>query len=413
MMGSLIYFPIKQGLDRNHNEAEHLFTQTVLLTAREAILRENKTSLTHYAKALIRQHPSELTHVVFYGNEGTPLVSAGRIPPPEKSRSFSIISLDMVLGNQKEGKVEIGFSRERAYRDWIEIVSKMFLIALVTTLIAILVALKDTLRITRPLADLTAHTKQIATGNLDQQAPVVSNDEIGQLADAFNQMMEKLKNTIFREQKLEGINLALAVVSHRLKNTIAGINNYAFLLQKELPHDAPGRPHVVDGIREGTGQIDRIIEMFVLRETSFKSVHLLEVVKQAVTKADSRANGLENGSGTRENGVEITIRPDSPSLKIKGDGEQLGSVFDTLISNAIEALMEKEGGKRAISIALRRREDKVIAEVEDNGHGIPKENLSKIFEPFFTTKGEKRGTGLGLYIVHTIVKRHGGKINVE
>jgi two-component system sensor histidine kinase AtoS len=60
---------------------------------------------------------------------------------------------------------------------------------------------------------------------------------------------------------------------------------------------------------------------------------------------------------------------------------------------------------------LEERTNRVVVEVEDNGAGIPWENLSKIFDPFFTTR--RRGTGLGLSVVHNIVKQHGGEIHVS
>lgn len=397
-----IYFPLKERLTRNADESAILFTQTVLLAAHDAILHGDKTYLARYAESLIRQHEAELTHVAFYGKEGALLASAGRVPL-EETLSLSTISLPVMVGEQQEGKVAIGFSQERATRVWKEALFAILLITLLTTLIAILVALKDTLRITQPIADLTAYTKQIAAGQLDQKAPVVSNDEIGQLAEAFNQMMEKLKNTIFREKKLEDINVVLAEASHRLKNVIAGINNYAFLLQEKFPHDSSGRREV-DLIREKVKEFYDIAGMLVLRETSFKSVDLLEVLNKAVANADSRA---------KENSIEIMTRHDPPPFKIKGDGERLTSVFDNLISNAIEALMEKKEGTRSIQITFRRREDKIIAEVEDNGSGILEEILPRIFDPFFTTKGEKKGTGPDLYTTYLAVKQHGGRIDVE
>lgn len=403
LMGSLIYFPVKEGLARNAGEARHLFTQTVLLSAREAILHEDKAYLKRYSDSLIRQHRIDLTHVAFYGKEEALLAAAGRMPTEEKGRSLSTVSLPVMLADQQEGRVEIGFSHERTTRAWKETLITMLLIALLTTLIAIVVALKDTLRITQPLADLTAHTKIIAAGNLDQKMPIVSNDEIGQLADAFNGMMEKLKNTIFREKKLEDISLVLAEVSHRFKNTVAGINNYAFLLQQQLPHNAPGRVEV-DQIRVKTKQLDNIIGMFLLPETSFKSVDLLEILNKAVANADSRA---------RENGIEIIIRYDLPRLEIRGDAERLAWVFDNLISNATEALIEKKEGARSVQIVLCKRGEKVIVEVEDNGNGIPEEILSRIFNPFFSTKHERGGTGLGLFIAYLTVKQHGGRIDVE
>lgn len=399
-----IYLPLKERLTRNADESAILFTQTVLLAAHDAILQGDKTYLARYAESLIRQHEAELTHVVFYGKEGALLASVGRVPLEEKALSLSTVSLPVMMGEQQEGKVTIGFSQERATRVWKEALFAILLITLLTTLIAILVALKDTLRITQPLADLTNHIKEITPDNLDKKARIASNDEIGQLADAFNQMMEKLKNTLFREKMLEDISLVLAEVSHRFKQPIAGINSYAFLLQEKLSHDAPGRTEV-DQIRKKVEEFYDIAGMLVLRETNFKSVDLLEVLNRSVANADSRA---------KENGIEIMIRRDPPPFRIKGDGKRLAWIFDNLISNAIEALIEKKEGVRSLQITLRREKDnKIIVEVEDNGPGIPEEILSKIFNPFFSTKGEKRGTGLGLYVVWLTVKQHEGKINVE
>ena len=89
--------------------------------------------------------------------------------------------------------------------------------------------------------------------------------------------------------------------------------------------------------------------------------------------------------------------------------QQLNQVFMNLLVNAAHAIKEKG----EIGITTASVDGQVTIKISDTGVGIPKENLQKIFDPFFTTKEVGKGTGLGLYIAHDIVKKHGGEIDVE
>ncbi|MBW2690875.1 MAG: GHKL domain-containing protein, partial [Deltaproteobacteria bacterium] len=94
---------------------------------------------------------------------------------------------------------------------------------------------------------------------------------------------------------------------------------------------------------------------------------------------------------------------------IKADLSQLQQVFTNLIVNALQAMPEE--GKLSIETSLG--EDHVYLLVRDSGMGMAPETVKQIFLPFFTTKDIKQGTGLGLSVVHGIVKSHGGSIDVE
>ena len=97
--------------------------------------------------------------------------------------------------------------------------------------------------------------------------------------------------------------------------------------------------------------------------------------------------------------------------RIQGHAGQLNQVFMNLLTNAAQALAGREGAK--IELSTERRGDQVVIRVTDNGPGIPEEILPRIFDPFFTTKEVGQGSGLGLSIVHGIVERHGGTIEVD
>jgi two-component system NtrC family sensor kinase len=110
--------------------------------------------------------------------------------------------------------------------------------------------------------------------------------------------------------------------------------------------------------------------------------------------------------------IEIEKRYDADLPVVEGNFANLGQVFINVIKNAIEAL---DNGHGKLTMITRHNEvtDRVLIECRDNGKGIPDEHVKNIFKPFFTTKAVGKGTGLGLYISHEIVKRHGGNIYVE
>lgn len=94
---------------------------------------------------------------------------------------------------------------------------------------------------------------------------------------------------------------------------------------------------------------------------------------------------------------------------IKAKPEEMQQIFTNLLTNAVQAME----GKGELRISTAGKNGNVIATIEDTGPGIPKEYLSKIYDPFFTTKEQGKGTGLGLNIVHQLVVKHGGKIDVS
>ncbi len=110
----------------------------------------------------------------------------------------------------------------------------------------------------------------------------------------------------------------------------------------------------------------------------------------------------------RAKGVEVRTSFPPPPVVVEADGSQLKQVFLNVFLNAVQAM---EGGGALTVEALRHESGRPLIRVTDTGPGIPEEALDKVFDPFFTTK--KGGTGLGLSICYTIVKAHGGEIEVR
>jgi PAS domain S-box-containing protein len=133
---------------------------------------------------------------------------------------------------------------------------------------------------------------------------------------------------------------------------------------------------------------------------NLKPVDLAEVVTDAV--------GLARQS-TQADNIEFEITA-SPVASISARQEEVVQVVFNLLRNAVQAMPGK--GRVEIDIAPGG-DDSVRLLIQDNGSGIPDENLKRVFDPFFTTKGPDQGEGLGLYIVRQIVTRYGGEITVE
>jgi two-component system NtrC family sensor kinase len=105
--------------------------------------------------------------------------------------------------------------------------------------------------------------------------------------------------------------------------------------------------------------------------------------------------------------VEV-IRQYATIPPLRANAGELLQIFVNLVTNAVQAM----NGRGRLSLTIQAAADLIVISVADTGPGIPAANLSKVFTPFFTTKDTK-GTGLGLYIVQTLVKKHGGEISVS
>jgi two-component system NtrC family sensor kinase len=116
---------------------------------------------------------------------------------------------------------------------------------------------------------------------------------------------------------------------------------------------------------------------------------------------------LENYA--RINNIDIQTDLDTSIPIIAGDEAQLQQVCMNLISNAIDAI----GKDGLIKVKSRKNDQKITVSINDNGAGIPQDQLKKVFDPFFTTKNKQKGTGLGLWICYSIIEKMGGTISLE
>ena len=200
-----------------------------------------------------------------------------------------------------------------------------------------------------------------------------------------------------------------ASLAHEIKNPLAGIQGAVdILIQRRSPND-PERK-LLEGVRGEVGRIDAIIRSMLDRAQpgvfNFQPASVNAAVHRAITLAGHQSKAISK----RGRQIKIEFVTDPSPIVMKIDAAQIEDATHGLLTNAIEAI---EGdGNVIVRLSEGAREDRagreVVIEVEDNGRGIPEEDLSRIFSPFFSTN--PNGAGLGLPAVRRVARAHGGRV---
>jgi signal transduction histidine kinase len=268
-------------------------------------------------------------------------------------------------------------------------------------------------RFTRPIKDLSVAARNVAGGNFDVQVQTDRRDEMGTLANAFNEMTAKLGRARELEMQLHQaekgavVGRLAAAIAHEIRNPLNYINlTLDHLRSSFAPADAEKKTTFVqltNQLKTEVARINRHITDFLKYSRPSK----LELQDLDIRAEAEDALRLVEGRA-EECGIQTRIVQDGPLRVVQGDRESLRSVFTNLVINAVESI-DGEGG--SVSIKLSNADaNSVKVEITDSGCGISAQDITKVFEPYFSTKDT--GTGLGLAIVKKAVDDHGGTISV-
>jgi two-component system, NtrC family, sensor kinase len=318
------------------------------------------------------------------------------------------------------------------------VTSVLFIVLFVTSLIGIALSGFIGALLARPVKELEKLAHRVARGERDLQIQVRSNDEVGDLADAFNDMTRSLtkqeaeirllhrgleqkveertaelreKNRLLlqtqaelaRAEKLADLGVVAAGVAHEINTPLAIIRGNTEVLEMCLPQEHPNREEV-EIISLQTERMAKIVGN-LLAFARQKSLNQKEFMVHKVL--DDILSQI--GHQIAMDRIEV-VRQYAPGVGfIRGDADQLRQVFSNLILNALQAM--PQGGTVTVATGSRGEESGCVVSIADTGKGIALEHLEKIFTPFFTTKDT--GSGLGLSVSYGIVKDHGGDIEVE
>ena len=288
-----------------------------------------------------------------------------------------------------------------------------------------------------PLQILKHGTERIAKGELGAQIPVMSNDEIGEVAQSFNEMSSKLllaqaeitawahtleerveektrelkqaHQRMLHVEKMATIGKMAAVVAHEINNPLSGILTYSRLVKRWILKSATAVPRH----EEMTGSLDIIAAEskrcgdLVQNLLSFSRVSPMNLTWCDLSQVIDRCVKLVQHKMDLA-GVQLNLELAADLPPVHCDPAQIEQVVLAMMINAIDAM--PQGGN--LWISAHSADSQIRLTVRDDGIGIPEEHLAHIFEPFYTTK-ESGGSGLGLAISQNIVERHGGSIEVD
>lgn len=262
-----------------------------------------------------------------------------------------------------------------------------------------------------PIQRLHMQVRNIGEGDLEHKVSVDTEDEIGELGRAFNDMTESLKTHIQREietakalahaRNLAVLGTASSKVTHEVGNFLNNTDMALSVLNRE-PVSERGK-RILNVLENESGRVKAFIQNFL----GFAKKPELILKKRPLDLIIKEVIGVFQPESEKRNiPIRFEWNPDIPMAPV--DAGLIHQAFANLLKNGMEAV-DHDG---VIAVEGRLEADRVVLIVADSGPGMPPEIRDQIFEPFFTTKG-KQGTGLGMPIVKTIVEAHRGVIECQ
>ncbi len=310
--------------------------------------------------------------------------------------------------------------------------------------------------LTRRIGRLTHVMTQARSGNLAKRVPVERRDELGIIAERYNEMMEEIERAALERdrllEELQNFNVLLqgkirdatselssaneqlrqlnqdlvetqlrltqyertamagqmaATFAHEIGSPLSAISTHLELMAEDtaVPADSRRRLELIqEQVSRITGFVEELLTDTRLSAAARAPVQLNKLLQQLLLFLEQHLEKCHVN-------VETRFSPDLP--EIDANAQQLQQVFLNLLNNACDA-MPAGGTVRVETSPYDGADGKYVAvSVADSGIGIPEEKQERIFEPFFTTKNLRRGTGLGLSIAAKIVREHSGTIELE
>ena len=275
-------------------------------------------------------------------------------------------------------------------------------IVLIMAMISLLAMVILAKKLIDPITELTAATKKVGEEKYSGTLPINRNDEIGQLAQSFQQMIEKLsENDRIRKEFISD-------VSHDFQSPLLNIKGYAeLLLDKELSEEQ--RKNYASVIQSETERLSSLTKQLLLLTSLDQLSSPLELTTFCLDEQLKETVRKYRWLLEEQN---LTLSMDLDEVNFTGDPAFLEKVWENLISNALKYSIS-EG---TIEIHLSEQVNNVIVTVSDNGIGISEKEMERIFDRFYRADDSRTqktsGTGLGLSIVQQVVKLHKGTIEV-
>lgn len=260
-------------------------------------------------------------------------------------------------------------------------------------------------QITKPLQMVNDKLKLMRVGGRNERITYNHTDEVGALVLEYNNMVDKLDESITQLARSERENAWREMarqIAHEIKNPLTPMKLNVQFMQRSLQHEEPEKFR--ERFKNMTGMLIEQIDNMAAIASAFSDFAKMPATNFEVFDVSELAC---NCVDLFRNNIEILDCRIEPDVRVLGDKEQMRRVFINILKNAEQSI--PEGRQGIVSAVVRKKGDKVEIRIIDNGCGIPEDLRNKIFEPNFTTKSS--GTGLGLAICRKIVESMGGTIH--
>lgn len=263
-------------------------------------------------------------------------------------------------------------------------------------------------RVLSPLGRVTSRARAVAGGDLTPREVVATDDEIGELASTFEDMVaaiRKARAELVQAERLATIGKMAAHITHEVRNPLSSISLNLELLEEELTDPGAEGEEARQLLKAIVGEVERLSQ---ISEQYLAAVRepKLQLTVESIDDLVGETHAFVRPELTRA-GLETRLEVEGERLSAEIDEGQLRQALLNLLRNAREAA--GDGGEVILRV-IEDGDDVEIA-IEDDGPGIPDDVRASIFDPFYTTK--RHGTGLGLAVTRSIVEAHGGTISCE
>lgn len=289
------------------------------------------------------------------------------------------------------------------------IITALFVGLCITALLSMLLAKT----MVTPIQSLTKAANRVANGDFSQKPESISKDEIGVLTSTFNNMATQLETTLDDLKRSEAMRREfVANVSHELRTPITSIRGYAETLEDSEDIPSEMRQEFLRVIVNESDRMTKIVQdLLTLSRFDAGNITFSFDTFSFCKSVQDIYNAMQLEAQRRNQQFILQMQAQIPD--IRGDRARVEQVLMNMVSNALK--YTHDGGKIVISVGFDDLH--VWCRVEDNGVGIPPEDVPHVFERFYRVdkarSRESGGTGLGLSIAHEIVLRHDGDIQLQ
>lgn len=381
----------------------------------EAIYRE--TSLSENEKKLLNQIGQNFTEAVGLGNNI--LENTDRLNRLLEGFAIDLEAIDVILDDQIQPLIhaETIKAAEDAKASAGLTVNIIIILGIIAILVGSVLVWILSGSIVKPIYELVRGTEIIGQGDLKFRMDIKSRDELGLLAQMFNEMTNQLEQQEERKALIEALEEKSAemeeftyTVSHDLKSPLISISGFAGLLEKDLAKGNQERvnqdiAHIRNAVEKMQKQLNELLDLsrigrvFNLPEQVDLNQMVREIMKNTLT------------GQIKQRGVEVDIIPNLPP--IYGDPPRLLDMMQNLLDNAVRHMGDQSQPRITIGFKNEENSDGPVFYVRDNGPGIDPRYHHRVFKIFEKLDPNSNGTGIGLAIVKRVVDTHHGRIWIE